>query len=55
METCRTCNLQNKQSKKCNHEIADTDLAAKNQHFCRQYKQIIYLVDRKILLQFDQH
>ena len=55
METCPTCNLQYKRNNKYNHELTNTHLAANNQYYCQQCKQIINLADKRLHLQSNEH
>ena len=55
MEHCPTCNLQYKRNNKHNHELTNTHLAANNQYYCRQCKQILNLADKRFPLQSNEH
>ena len=45
MEACSICNLQYERPNKNNHYSTNTNLAVKNQYYCRQGKQEINLAD----------
>ena len=55
MEHCPTCNLQYKRNNKYNHEITNTHLAANNQYYCQQCKEILNLADERFHLQSNEH
>ena len=55
METCPTCKLQYKRNNKYNHDLINTHLAANNQYYCQQCKQIINLADKRFHLQSNPH
>ena len=55
METCPTCNLQYKRNNKYNHELTNTHLAANNQYYCQQCKQILNIADERFHLQSKEH
>ena len=55
MEHCPTCNLQYKWNNKYNHELTNTYLAANNQYYCQQCKNVSNLVDERFHLQSIEH
>ena len=55
MEHCPTCNLQYKRNNKYNDELTNAHLAAINQYYCQQCKQIINLADKRFHLQSDEY
>ena len=55
METCPTCNLQYKRNNKYNHDLTNAHLAANNQYYCQQCKQILSLADKRFHLQSIEH
>ena len=55
MELCPTCNSQYKRNNKYNHELFNTHLAANNQYYCQQCKQILNLADKRFHLKSNEH
>ena len=54
MEHCPTCNSQYKRNNKYNHELTNTHLAANNQYYCQQCKQILNIADKRLHLQSNE-
>ena len=55
MEHCPTCNLQLKRNNKYYHDLTNTHLAANNQYYCQQCKQILNLADKRFHLESNEH
>ena len=55
MEHGSTCNLQCKRNNEYNHELTNIHLAANNQFYCQQCKQILNLADKRFHLQSNEH
>ena len=55
METCPTCNPQNKRKNIYNHESTNIPLATNNQYYGQQGKRVKNLADESTHLQSDEH
>ena len=55
METCPTCNLQDKRNNKYNHDLTNAHLASNKQYYCQQCKKVINLADKGFHLQSNEH